>query len=556
MSGETEQPHEEKGEQHTQERNQQHKRHHSGSSRTERRFSSDHSDASATTREKQQRERSHSRRWSRSSNENARDSESSHSHVKNATSQSQHAAPANQKPATKNKQESQQKRTKPETAGKFHGRTLLWGKSVPPRHVPLQPLYLSRKYSSSGERYPRPEDPRLHYYASGGLERRLTKEKAEDLKKLGSGGPKKLFRVGEGLFEVYTVDVKLTNPLPRSRREETDAHFSQRERSRSGSECSLGAELVKRVHTQMEVASKNMQSHGATHRTSDKRERERKYERRDREMSATRNESRISELPVDVAVDDYIPAPRYRREKSDTPTPFVDVAVASPVRSRTYDSDDSAKKEKAMKCKALRKELRAVDRKLNEIHSRKEKEDGEVTEDDDDDTNDDDSDSAQHSPVDKRQRTSVSPPTGSEHWRTDHNSESRRRHSPQPPAIVDPWDFMTETEKSPARDPWSNATDSKAPDENYSDYIEAANMLFREAYRDRDTHSRSHHHRSRKHHHSRSRSPVSRRRGSKHSSSGSEPPSPASAPRDKRRSADHDRYTPPGVDGVDSGYIL
>ena len=58
------------------------------------------------------------------------------------------------------------KTTKPSTAGKFHGRTLLQGRSVPARVIPLEPLYLVKPLTSRGTLQVIPVDPRLELVRS------------------------------------------------------------------------------------------------------------------------------------------------------------------------------------------------------------------------------------------------------------------------------------------------------------------------------------------------------------------------------------------------------
>ena len=54
--------------------------------------------------------------------------------------------------------------TKPNTMGKFHGRTLLMGKGVPPRYIPTEPLYLIKPVTSRGTPQVIPVDPRIEFY--------------------------------------------------------------------------------------------------------------------------------------------------------------------------------------------------------------------------------------------------------------------------------------------------------------------------------------------------------------------------------------------------------
>ena len=68
--------------------------------------------------------------------------------------------------AKESKSKDTEKTTKPSTAGKFHGRTLLQGRSVPARMIPLEPLYLVKPLTSRGTLQVIPVDPRLELVRS------------------------------------------------------------------------------------------------------------------------------------------------------------------------------------------------------------------------------------------------------------------------------------------------------------------------------------------------------------------------------------------------------
>ena len=65
------------------------------------------------------------------------------------------------------------KPTKPDMPGKFHTRTLLKGKGVKPRYIPLDPVYGDKPFNSRGERVQLPSDPRISFYGK--------KKKRQDL---------------------------------------------------------------------------------------------------------------------------------------------------------------------------------------------------------------------------------------------------------------------------------------------------------------------------------------------------------------------------------------
>ena len=155
------------------------------------------------------------------------------------------------------------KPTKPETCGQFHGRTLLMGKKVPPRRIPLEPLYISKPYTSNGKIQVHPVDPRPSYYSSGGLEKRIIKEMQNEAQRMIE---KALAKTDNNEwcdespdYEVHKVDVKLENPFQRTVDGDSDTRGKA---SGSQSLNTIGEELEKRLQTQVQVAYEKLLKQG------------------------------------------------------------------------------------------------------------------------------------------------------------------------------------------------------------------------------------------------------------------------------------------------------
>lgn len=63
-----------------------------------------------------------------------------------------------------NKDNDNSRSAKPATQGQFHTRTLLMGRDVGPRHIPLRPVHLSKPLDSRGKPRVPPTDPRVPFY--------------------------------------------------------------------------------------------------------------------------------------------------------------------------------------------------------------------------------------------------------------------------------------------------------------------------------------------------------------------------------------------------------
>ena len=178
----------------------------------------------------------------------------------------QHGIDKNTKPSDSNHSN---KLTKPDTAGQFHGRTLLMGKKVPSRLIPLEPLYLTKPYISSGKKQVRPVDPRPNYYTAGGLEKRIIEQMEDEAKKIIQKSSEERYTNeqkpsgNDADFKLYTIDVKLGNPY----QSVASKHRAQQRARSSQSINTLGAELEKRINSQVQVAYKKLQSQGVIPKT-------------------------------------------------------------------------------------------------------------------------------------------------------------------------------------------------------------------------------------------------------------------------------------------------
>ena len=339
------------------------------------------------------------------------------------------------------------KPTKPETLGQFHGRTLLMGKKVPPRSIPLEPLYISKPYTTSGKKQIRPMDPRSKYYSNGGLERRIIKQMQEEAQKMIENlGKAKAVKLPEqnSDFEVHKVDIKLENPfqilLDKSKE-------SQETTSGSRSLNTMGAELEKRLHTQVQVAYKKLLEQGVS-------------------PEAIVEQISTTIIPTETSYD--LDNPRIFSDKSDkNPHAFSsnsDIMLVSsggnvtdPWTSSVRECEESKQKERAQLRKEAERQLKIVERRLSELQedNYSGKEDGEVFNDSDGLEKKRNQENKQNDPHQKSKCT-------------DNESGGNLGED-----VVDPWESPFQSESIPPEppgcDPWSSTAMSGSA---YQDYVD------------------------------------------------------------------------------------
>ena len=339
------------------------------------------------------------------------------------------------------------KPTKPETKGQFHGRTLLMGKKVPPRHVPLEPLYISKPYTTSGKKQIRPVDPRPKYYSTGGLERRIIKQMQEEAQKmiekaLGKVEEEKLFEQNSD-FKVHKVDVRLDNPFQNL---VDNSNESRETASGPQSLNTIGEELEKRLHTQVQVAYKKLLEQGVPPVAIVER------------MSTTLPTETSSDLDDPRIISDR--KSRSLSNNSDMTSESSGGNVTDPWTSPVRECEESKKKERAQIRKEAERQLKIVERRLSELQEENYsgKEDGEVSNDSD----------------------------GLEKKGDQNNSHQKSRYTYKETSgfspgddVFDPWESTFQGESNPpeptGRDPWSSTPISRSAFQNYDDNYRVRN---------------------------------------------------------------------------------
>ena len=366
------------------------------------------------------------------------------------------------------------KHTKPETMGLFHGRTLLMGKKVPPRHIPLEPLYISKPYTTSGKKQIRPMDPRPKYYSTGGLEKRIIKQMQEEAQKMiekALGKAEEEEHSEQNFdFEVHKVDVELSNPF----QNRVDSSKENRETA-SGPQSlnTIGTELEKRLHTQVQVAYKKLLEQGVA-------------------PGAIVERISTTLIPTEPSCD--LNDPRIFSYKSDTNSRTLssnsDMTsessggnVTDPWVSPLGECEESKQNERVQLRKEAERQLKIVERRLSELQEEdySGKEDGEVSNDSD----------GLEKKRDQRNKQK-NPPQKSKHDHIENGGFTFSGGSPGED-VVDPWESPFQSESNPPEpagcDPWSSISISESAFQDYDSNNRVRNRYSGARYFDAETNS-------------------------------------------------------------------